>query len=239
MFQSAPLTEARGDALPSGWRGNLPSFNPLPLPKQGETLPIVQPIVSFDDVSIRSPHRSKGRPTRSPITSAALTCFNPLPSPKQGETFLCWGCGFRLTCFNPLPSPKQGETGETVRIQHLDRVSIRSPHRSKGRRGPEILLLCQDEFQSAPLTEARGDSRTIPLYSQATRFQSAPLTEARGDIDDLKDAADYRSVSIRSPHRSKGRPKIFRVIATTLRVSIRSPHRSKGRHGHRGRVLHS
>ena len=37
------------------------------------------------------------------------------------------------TCFNPLPSQKQGET----RVEHIDLihvlVSIRSPHKSKGR----------------------------------------------------------------------------------------------------------
>ena len=36
-FQSAPLTEARGDK-DSSMRFNVPiSFNPLPSPKQGET----------------------------------------------------------------------------------------------------------------------------------------------------------------------------------------------------------
>ena len=44
-------------------------------------------------------------------------------------------------------------------------------------------------FQSAPLTEARGDAT-----DQAS--SGAPLTEARGDP---------ASVSIRSPHRSEGR----------------------------------
>ena len=38
------------------------------------------------------------------------------------------------------------------------RVSIRSPYRSKGRYGEEGKWIAFDyEFQSAPLTEARGD----------------------------------------------------------------------------------
>ena len=37
-------------------------------------------------VSIRSPHRSKGRRHVVPAGRAALIGFNPLPSPKQGET---------------------------------------------------------------------------------------------------------------------------------------------------------
>ena len=36
-------------------------------------------------------------------------------------------------------------------------------------------------------------------------------------------------VSIRSPHRSKGRPSSSTICASLSHVSIRSPHRSKGR----------
>ena len=36
-------------------------------------------------------------------------------------------------------------------------------------------------FQSAPLTEARGDSSFWYRLMPIDRFQSAPLTEARGD----------------------------------------------------------
>ena len=39
--------------------------------------------------------------------------------------------------------------------------------------------LCK--FQSAPLTEARGDDRSSAATAQRGLFQSAPLTEARGD----------------------------------------------------------
>ena len=38
-FQSAPLTEARGDCPIMSATDHLSSFNPLPSPKQGETLP--------------------------------------------------------------------------------------------------------------------------------------------------------------------------------------------------------
>ena len=37
--------------------------------------------------------------------------------------------------FNPLPSQKQGETTTTKRVWPDVVVSIRSPHKSKGRRG--------------------------------------------------------------------------------------------------------
>ena len=36
-FQSAPLTEARGDPLHYVFSGSVASFNPLPSPKRGET----------------------------------------------------------------------------------------------------------------------------------------------------------------------------------------------------------
>ena len=38
-----------------------------------------------------------------------------------------------------------------------------------------------EKFQSAPLTEARGDPRFSPNTGRTAWFQSAPLTEARGD----------------------------------------------------------
>ena len=128
LFQSAPLTEARGD----GPRLVVPKDEP--------------------------------------------DSFNPLPSPKQGETFA--GAPIeRSKGFNPLPSPKQGE-----------------------------------------ITAPQG----VP------RFQSAPLTEARGDLHPDRCSPPPRlRVSIRSPHRSKGRHQDGRGLV--LIVSIRSPHRSKGR----------
>ena len=83
-------------------------FNPLPSPKQGETCAIANLYLTLN-VSIRSPHRSKGRPQSYGDYDGLLRGFNPLPSPKQGETV--------------------DRTAERV----LAEVSIRSPHRSKGR----------------------------------------------------------------------------------------------------------
>ena len=39
------------------------------------------------------------------------------------------------------------------------------------------------KFQSAPLTEARGDTLRRTKEAEYDKFQSAPLTEARGDPD--------------------------------------------------------
>ena len=139
--------------LRAGW-----CFNPLPSPKQGET-------------RVRQQHHLKAvgfNPLPSPKQGETVDrhrmilvsyCFNPLPSPKQGETVPTRCSDVPRTCFNPLPSPKQGETGGYLLLNLAVIVSIRSPHRSKGR--PFCLLLCwfNSAFQSAPLTEARGDGR--------------------------------------------------------------------------------
>ena len=133
-------------------------------------------------------------------------------------------------CFNPLPSPKQGETLQNVMGKASTVVSIRSPHRSKGRQSKYLVGWPSGLFQSAPLTEARGDL-IIRREKMATYvFQSAPLTEARGDSllcwrltkshcfnplpspkqgETEANLSPYYEVvvSIRSPHRSKGRPK--------------------------------
>ena len=63
MFQSAPLTKARGDAALAHAEGPPQRFNPLPSQKQGETCLIIAGLVE-------------------------MICFNPLPSQKQGETRL-------------------------------------------------------------------------------------------------------------------------------------------------------
>ena len=169
----------------------------------------------------------------------------------------------------------RGDVAIASNQRHLV-VSIRSPHRSKGRLCLASLLSGSYLFQSAPLTEARGDRTRSASVSVSDRFQSAPLTEARGDPDyrgpyraerrfqsaplteargDPHFPAPTREkigfnplpspkqgetvigpclpavpqVSIRSPHRSKGRPDCFAVDGLSAWVSIRSPHRSKGR----------
>ena len=132
-FQSAPLTEARGDGdRPRGW-------------------PVHYGFQS------------------APLTEARGDSSAASRSPGRGS-------------FNPLPSPKQGETSRYDPVLSDDQVSIRSPHRSKGRRRPAPSPVRTCSFQSAPLTEARGDLSRITEATPLTAFQSAPLTEARGDL---------------------------------------------------------
>ena len=125
-------------------------------------------------VSIRSPHRSKGRRPSGPTGGCRLMSFNPLPSPKQGETSVGQRTGNGCTRFNPLPSPKQGETRHEEFLRDMSAVSIRSPHRSKGRQAPSAGALDEGKFQSAPLTEARGDGRPGWWSPRLWRFNPLP-----------------------------------------------------------------
>ena len=108
LFQSAPLTEARGDADNLRTLPPIISFNPLPLPKQGEMAAsslIRPPTRQFQSAPLTEARGDGGY--QGEIQEGF--CFNPLPLPKQGEII---GCGLSA----------QGQN-----------VSIRSPYRSKGR----------------------------------------------------------------------------------------------------------
>ena len=112
-------------------------------------------------VSIRSPHRSKGR--RSFYNALLLMGIVSIRSPHRSKGRLA------VSATDPAAAL----------------VSIRSPHRSKGRHvAPKRVVMSLALFQSAPLTEARGDMA----------IRSRPLRRL--------------GVSIRSPHRSKGRRKM-------------------------------
>ena len=232
-FQSAPLTEARGDlgtatAIATGTLVSIRS----PHRSKGRHLLYCR-YSWLARVSIRSPHRSKGRRSSVARRYRLRQCFNPLPSPKQGETALRALRATREIRFqsaplteargdpgsrlDPLPAtefqsaPLTEARGDHNRVdprRRLVLVSIRSPHRSKGRR-----LYASDSaflpvFQSAPLTEARGDRPFVWTDTEGIGFQSAPLTEARGDLGTATGTTGITLVSIRSPHRSKGRPPI-------------------------------
>ena len=285
MFQSAPLTEARGDPLSKSWTPHRRCFNPLPSPKQGETHGF-EPIDVDLRVSIRSPHRSKGRlgtlrrPARAhQFQSAPLTeargdplgvahayvarkqSFNPLPSPKQGETPDTSAVGpvdtkfqsaplteargdrpaptryIDLIGFNPLPSPKQGETAKRKGNLFFGLVSIRSPHRSKGRL---LSGACKHYTRIVSIRSPhRSKGRHPKMFGPEKQGETSknrgrafnPLPSPKqGETKSCLSLLPKQKVSIRSPHRSKGRRDCFSHLIQHLAVSIRSPHRSKGRH---------
>ena len=87
----------------------------------------------------------------------------------------------------------------------LKEVSIRSPHRSKGRR--------------------RNIDADEPPTARHVSIRSPHRSKGTEEIE----LARQLEVSIRSPHRSKGRLAKDGVAGLGILVSIRSPHRSKGR----------
>ena len=180
MFQSAPLTEARGDILSPSLLTPSPMFQSAPLTEARGDFP----------------------------------CPRAMPV---------------MASFNPLPLPKQGETPQVKPMCSTDKVSIRSPYRSKGRPRKEPGEPGRVPFQSAPLTEARGDVVSDKVNEVMVTFQSAPLTEARGDLAVRKPGGMFCSFNP-LPLPKQGETMVPDSSTWYEIVSIRSPYRSKGRH---------
>ena len=203
QFQSAPLTKARGDIGLRDVDRLSKRFNPLPSQKQGETQSSMRTQPS-QSVSIRSPHKSKGRPDRARLFSASAL-FQSAPLTKaRGD---CRGC---------------------CRRDQFVSVSIRSPHKSKGRQPGWILVCIFLPFQSAPLTKARGDELVCTWLAVGYCFNPLP-SQKQGETFSSEGCRLGRFVSIRSPHKSKGRRLRRPRLRGHCPVSIRSPHKSKGR----------
>ena len=130
--------------------------------------------------------------------------------------------------FNPLPSQKQGETSQALWLTSEIEVSIRSPHKSKGRPPLSTGREQEQKFQSAPLTKARGDNELHRSPYPNTCFNPLPSQKQGETLETLPNGLTF-DVSIRSPHKSKGRQAVKFNFLKEGEVSIRSPHKSKGR----------
>ena len=84
------------------------------------------------------------------------------------------------------------------------------------------------EFQSAPLTKARGDVVRNVCVAELLLFQSAPLTKARGDVLNVPQIEGYIRFNP-LPSQKQGETHLLARLHWSLKVSIRSPHKSKGR----------
>ena len=252
LFQSAPLTKARGDLRWAPAVSTVDRFNPLPSQKQGETRLNDHPrLLLF--VSIRSPHKSKGRHDglergghEAKFQSAPLT-------KARGDGIELTGQSVDIRVSIRSPHKSKGRHTTADRADIITPVSIRSPHKSKGRLfGPWLpyLVWCcfnplpsQKQGETYPACDLRGvlsvsirsphKSKGRPMAAAAptvpAEFQSAPLTKARGDFHLSIPPPQPIRVSIRSPHKSKGRQSALRGASGCFEVSIRSPHKSKGR----------
>ena len=134
----------------------------------------------------------------------------------------------RVKRFNPLPSQKQGETTIPQSSSCAHTVSIRSPHKARGDTLSRPLARIPSCFNPLP-SQKQGETAYRPDSPQTGMFQSAPLTKARGDRVQRTAAGVRFRVSIRSPHKSKGRRLPSIASSGGGCVSIRSPHKSKGR----------
>ena len=180
MFQSAPLTEARGDSSSRNITTSETSFNPLPSPKRGETL-LLETSQHPRQVSIRSPHRSEGRRGTGKFMKDGF--FVSIRSPHRSE----------------------GRHSIMEDTDNTEVVSIRSPHRSEGRPMVSGIVRSRNGFQSAPLTEARGDACKMEQPEYMKCFNPLPSPK-RGETTIQNTIDHLENVSIRSPHRSEGRP---------------------------------
>ena len=187
-------------------------------------------------VSIRSPHKSKGRLLY--LGSCGFSFFVSIRSPHKSKGRpVIFGLRAAGRWFQSAPLTK-ARGDDSTRPRGIYLLLFQSAPLTKARGDPKPPEAPRSTilFQSAPLTKARGDwirrliqQRMIsfnPLPSQkqgetpgyrsnppaGTRFQSAPLTKARGDVGGNYTNCCCIRVSIRSPHKSKGR----RTILTCL-----------------------
>ena len=75
------------------------------------------------------------------------------------------------------------------RLADVYKVSIRSPHKSKGRPSAGCFLCRSGWFQSAPLTKARGDSYGETIAGEPVSFNPLPSQkqgETRGSSTSRK-----------------------------------------------------
>ena len=239
LFQSAPLTEARGDLWRRGDRRDFRGVSIRSPHRSKGRLCYCHRAVHVFRVSIRSPHRSKGRqrlkrtrPRRAKFQSAPLT-------EARGDPELAAVAVLVLVSIRSPHRSKGRPLRRGADWRRSQRVSIRSPHRSKGRPSLAYSLECPAMSGFNPLpspkqgeTQPRG--RLVARLPAVELFQSAPLTEARGDQEKRGIFhTSYLGVSIRSPHRSKGRIKL-RIIDAAPVCFISAPltrgHRTASRH---------
>ena len=180
-------------------------FNPLPSPKQGEIGMDGNEIVDLI-VSIRSPHRSKGRCMDPEFIAIAEGMFQSAPlTEARGDAHQTHPSPDYIRVSIRSPHRSKGRFTLVLVDVSASMVSIRSPHRSKGRSSLPPIIYRLSRFQSAPLTEARGDWNGWQRNRRSDRFNPLPSPK-QGEIRQENNLRLARiSVSIRSPHRSKGR----------------------------------
>ena len=112
--------------------------------------------------------------------------FQSAPPTEAGGDFFAFLDSFWIFMFQSAPPTEAGgDFRKAIPFTRIPCVSIRSPHRSRGRFPLILSALLIFQFQSAPPTEAGGDVYTAQDRAAAPKFQSAPPTEAGGDAAPL------------------------------------------------------
>ena len=181
-------------------------------------------------VSIRSPHQSKGRPVKGMAHYKNKLCFNPLPSPKQGETLRVCLANRRRGVFQSAPLTKaRGDLTISEKAKAIGRVSIRSPHQSKGRPYKVRYTTYDMSVSIRSPHQSKGRPGLVRLDNRVIAVSIRSPHQSKGRPTDNGQRQAVLAVSIRSPHQSKGRRPSRYAVELGFVVSIRSPHQSKGR----------
>ena len=105
------------------------------------------------------------------------------------------------------PRRNEGRRAGTGAGAIASQVSIRSPRRNEGRLRRLRRVGGSDWFQSAPPAETRGDIYAYGSTKSPFGFNPLPPPK-RGETGRWRSLCPLSTVSIRSPRRNEGRPRI-------------------------------
>ena len=167
MFQSAPLTGARGDECRQLW-----IFGTI-----------------CNGVSIRSPHRSEGRPMnrRQPSQGIGILSFQSAPLTGARGDHAGWKSTFyqeaARRCFNPLPSPERGETLVVVTSQQSESYTGICANRSNSCPSNLIQLSTNGATScDADPCERRETTGTTPSLWVRTSYKTSGPVKSTGSL---------------------------------------------------------
>ena len=179
MFQSAPRSRDRGDALTASPHRSLCWFQSAPRSRDRGDFSQFHNRHQLSGVSIRAPVSRPGRAVvagagvQSSIVSIRAPVSRPGRRRRLGRT--------SESGFNPRPGLATGATRRRGWVCASVSVSIRAPVSRPGRHIRVYSQQTSPMFQSAPRSRDRGDQLKPMLGSWPTAFQSAPRSRDRGD----------------------------------------------------------
>ena len=252
-FQSAPRSRDRGDPVWLMINAVSRSFNPRPGHATGATG--CHGVARFRHVCFNPrPGHATGATCQSATRVTPQAGFNPRPGHATGAT-LAMGRKPTVPMVSiraPVTRPGRPDIESAKRRVQL--VSIRAPVTRPGRLGaddvdgvcPVVSIRAPvtrpgrhwtagereaaEQFQSAPRSRDRGDTRDWWAARQNEGFQSAPRSRDRGDPRHFAAFAERNCFNPRPGHAT-GATRLPEVEKLCARVSIRAPVTRPGRPG--------